>query len=336
MERFLKSRYRIGDQLSDNPFSATYKGSFISTNKPVVIKIYKRGTLNSRLINQMKQKVRELSAISYHGVAKLIDGDYGWQGFYYVREYIDGHSLEQILKSRGKLDLDKAVVITSEICQALTATHAKAIIHGGLKPSNVFIDSQGIVKVSDFIIEGEIKEAMPQKALLLMEDGRYCAPEELTGSPAGISSDLYALGLVMLEMVAPEALFKEVGLAASVKKLRSLEPYLPYKLSQLPRYFQEIINKTLQPDTLKRFASAEEVRQSLENQRLTVKQSRPDELVDIFDNTVIKYGEPEEDSKKEIEALDKTEKEQSRMWQLVVALILAVLSGLAYAFWFVR
>jgi len=88
MERFLKSRYRIGEKLSENPFSITYKGTFLATDKPLVIKIYKRGTLSSNLIRNMKQKVKELSQISYHGIAKLIDGDYGWQGFYYVREFV--------------------------------------------------------------------------------------------------------------------------------------------------------------------------------------------------------------------------------------------------------
>jgi serine/threonine-protein kinase len=183
MERFLKSRYKIGEKISETPFSVSYKGFFLGSDRPVIIKIYKRGTLNSSLISRMKQKVKDFSQIKHHGIAQLIDGDYGWQGFYYVREYIRGKNLEQLMGEGQKLGVEKAAAIAEEVCRMLEVVHAKGIIHGGLKPSNIFIDEQGLVKVADFVIEGEIKEAMPQKALNLMQDGMYASPERLRNIP---------------------------------------------------------------------------------------------------------------------------------------------------------
>ena len=104
MERFLKSRYRIGEPLGENPFSVTYKGYLIGTEVPVVIKIYKRAALNSPLINKLRPKVTKIISLDHRNIARVIDGDYGWQGFYFVREFIEGEDLE---RSDGQRDPDR-------------------------------------------------------------------------------------------------------------------------------------------------------------------------------------------------------------------------------------
>jgi serine/threonine protein kinase len=340
MEHFLKSRYRIDNQISENPFSITYKGFVIANNKPVVIKIYKRGTLDSRLIKGMKQKVKELSSINHHGVVKILDGDYGWQGFYYVREYIEGKSLEQILKNSQELGLEKSLAVAEEVCRLLEIVHAKGIIHGALKPGNIFIDPQGIVKVSDFIVEGEIKDAMPQKALSLIYDGKYTSPEELAGQPASISSDIYALGIILCEMLLKRTNF-ENGLKGSLKKLRG-ESFLSLEgLAPLPRYMQDIISKTLQKNPLKRFASMGQLRESLEKKSLAAEQPLQEDFVTIFENTVSNYGEEETyKESKFVQDLGKGDVrwsiEKHRTWILSFILVLSLLSGLIYAFLFGR
>ncbi len=337
MERFLKSRYKIGDKISENPFSATYQGYFLGTEKPVVIKIYKRGTLNSSLIGRMKQKVKELALINYHGVCKLIDGDYGWQGFYYVREYIEGKSLEEILAEGRGIGEEKAAVITGEIGKALEFAHKRGIIHGALKPSNIFVDSKGMVKVADFVIEGEIKEALPQKVLAILENGRYTSPEELLGYPASPSSDIYSLGLILYEMLIGETPPLKPGFVESLRKLKAPALLDQEKMAALPRHLQEILNKALHPDPLLRFASISDFCQSLENKNLLVKSEPHQEYITIFENTVTQYGG--DGFKLEGESLEdlgrvriRWGKEKHRNWILGVILTLAFLSGLVYAF----
>ncbi|MFH1542226.1 MAG: protein kinase [bacterium] len=338
MERYLKSRYKIGEQLSDNPFSATYRGSFIGTNKPVVIKIYKRGTLNSSLINRMKQKVRELSLIKHHGLAKLIDGDYGWQGFYYVREYIEGKSLEQLIQT-GQMTGEKAAAITLEICQAVQQAHEKGIIHGALKPNNIFIDAKGIVKVADFVIEGEIKEAMPQKPISIMQNGKYISPEELSGNSATTSSDVYALGLLLLEMLAGQNFKIEGSLAGGLRKMREGGLFDRQTISHQPRYLIDLVNRAVQVDPLLRFRSISEFKQSLENHAIVTAKPKHEEFIRIFESSVSSFGDDglRHDSE-ELADLGKVRlrwgKENHRHWILVVVLLLAVLSGIIYAFIF--
>ncbi len=342
MERFLKSRYKIGEKISENPFSVTYKGVFAGTDKPVIIKIYKRGTLSSSLISRMKQKVREISLINHHGMVKLLDGDYGWQGFYYVREFVEGKSLRQVLQDGRGPGVEKAVTIAEEICRLLEIVHARGIIHGALKPSNIIIDPQGIVKVVDFVIEGEIKEAMPQKVLSLMEGGGCFSPEELAGVPASASSDVYALGAILFEMLAEKkALPVEKGLKASLEKLGKTDFFNLGALAHSPRYIREIVSKALQNDPLKRFSSMAEFRESLENKGLVARPVPHEEFISIFENTVTEYGG--EEVPQESESVPDSGrvsavwgKEKNRTWFLGLVLAISILLGLVYAFFIGR
>ena len=339
MERFLKSRYKIGEKISENPFSVTYKGAFLGSHKPVIIKIYKRGTLNSGLINRMKTKVKELCGISHHNIARLVDGDYGWQGFYYVREYIEGKTLEELLSDKQALPPERAAAIAEEVSRALEHAHEKGIVHGALKPSNIFISSKGIVKVADFVIEGEIKQAMPQKALSIMDDGRYLSPEELAGSPATPGSDIYALGLILYELSMNRLGLAGKGLEGGLTRMR--ERGLPDReeIMRLPRYLQDIIVTSTRVDPLLRFASAAEFRESLERKNLAARPGPEEEFVSLFESTVTQYGgeeiDPESEDLKDVGRVNISwGKEKHRNWILGSILAIAFFSGILYAFLF--
>jgi serine/threonine-protein kinase len=342
MEQFLKSKYRVGPKLSENPFSITYQGFFIGTDKPVIIKVYKRGTLNSTLIKDMKQRVLSFSLINHHGIAKLLEGDYGWQGFYYVREFIEGQNLQQLMAKEEKLGVEKACAIADQVLSALEAAHAKGIVHAGLKPSNIYIDGQGIIKVTDFVIEGEIKAAMPQKVLEIMINAKYASPEELEGKPITPASDVYALGLILYEMAAGKSLLPEAGLAGNIQKMRPLGEILPKDaLANFPQYLREILIKALDGDPLLRFASAKEFREALEKRSMPQKPNDREEYVRIFESTVTQYGGEEIDKESEsLRDLGRVRlrwgKEKHRNWLLATLVGLAVVMGFLYVFFFGR
>ncbi len=338
MEQFLKSKYRIGQKLAENPFSVTYQGFFIGTDKPVIIKVYKRGTLNSTLIKDMKQRVLSFSLINHHGIARLLDGDYGWQGFYYVREFIEGQNLEQLMAKEEKLGVEKACAVADQVLSALEAAHAKGIVHAGLKPGNIYIDNQGIIKLTDFVIEGEIKAAMPQKVLEIMTDARYASPEELEGKPITPASDVYAMGLILYEMAAGKPLLPEAGLAGNIKKLK---PLPKDALANFPQYLREILTKALDGDPLLRFATAREFREALEKRSLPQKTNKREDYMKIFESTVTQYGGEEIDKESEsLRDLGRVRlrwgKEKHRNWLLATLVGAAVVLGFLYVFFFGR
>ncbi len=339
MERFLKSRYKIGEKISENPYSVTYKGSFLGNDKPLVIKIYKRATLNSSLISRMKEKVKTMVRLNHHGIVKIIDGDYGWQGFYYVREYVKGQSLKELMEKDEKFEPERALPIIEEVCLALEAVHGKGIIHGGLKPSNIFINSKGIVKVADFVIEGEIKQAMPQKVLSVMTDGKYTAPDELAGLPASSASDIFALGIILYELTLTKLPLTQVGLMGALSKLRRRPILSEDDLKDLPRYLQDVIAKALNKDPQLRFSTAREMRESLEKKSLVLKGRPHEDYINLFDKTVTQYGAEELDKKSKPKLDQRREKlnwgkEKHRYWILGIVLLSVFFFALLYIFVF--
>ncbi|MFH1387538.1 MAG: serine/threonine-protein kinase [bacterium] len=342
MEQVLKSKYRTGKKLSETPFSVTYQGFFVGTDKKVIIKIYKRGTLNSSLIKSMKQRVKEFSLTNHHGLARLLDGDYGWQGFYYVREYVEGRSIQEILDSGEKIGPEKAVAIADQVLATLESAHAKGIIHGALKPTNIFLDNQGIVKVTDFVVEGEIKNSLPLKSLEVMGNAKYASPEEVAGLGSSSSSDIYALGLILFEMVTGKAAFNDSGLPLNIAKLRLPLILSKEALAPLPNYLRELLAVVLQKDPCFRLEGATEFKLSLEKKGLLPKQESNKELVKLFENTVLQYG-GEELSAKEAEAVEEVGqvklrwgKEKHRGWILALILTVAIALGLLYSFFLGR
>lgn len=341
MEQILKSRYRIGEKISETPFSLTYKGVFVGTDKPVIVKIYKRGTLNSSLISSMRARVREFSLLTHHSLAKIFDGDYGWQGFYYVREFIEGMSLQEYLSREGKISEERACAIVDQILSALEETHARGIIHGALKPTNIFIDQQGLLKLTDFVIEGEVKSSVPQKIQENLIDAKYASPEEIEGNPATARSDFYALGMIFYEMLTGKPIFGEEGIRGNLRKLQVPSLLSKSDLSLFPRYLAEIIYKSLQTDPMMRFSSAAEFRESIEKKGVVKKVKADEELIRIFESSITQYGGEEID--KESELLENVgqvrlrwSKEKHRNWILAVVLGIAVVMGILYAFLFGR
>lgn len=337
MERLLKSRFRIGDKISENPFSITYQGTFLAADRPLIIKIYKRGALNSSLIRDMKQKVKDFMELNYHGIAKIIDGDYGWQGFYYVREHIQGQSLKDLLDKGEKFGIEKATAIIIEACKALEICHKKGMIHGALKPSNIFIDKKGVVRIADFVIEGAIKESWPQKAAEMLENGFYASPEEILGLPATALSDIYTLAMVLYELVNDAKLADSRQVFSKEGKLKASVPVDAKSLAILPRYLQEILIKALQKDPALRFGSMQEFKDSLENKSLVQKANPASEYVKIFEQTVTRFGEEDipigSDCLQDVGQLNICwNKEKHRNWILIAVLAFAVVAGLSYAF----
>lgn len=341
MDQLLKSKYRIGQKLAENPFSITYQGFFIGTEKPVIIKIYKRGTLNSALIKEMRSKVIGLSLINHHGVAKLLDGDYGWQGFYYVREFIDGMSVQELMDRHEKIGPDKACAIADQVLAALEAAHAKGIVHAAIKPANIYLDRQGLVKLADFVVEGEIKGSLPQKVEEIMVNAKYASPEELAGRPVTPQSDFYSLGMVLYEMAADRPIALPPGLLGNIQKLRSPGLLSKEELALLPGFLKDIILAALQPDPLLRFASAAEFRESLAKRNLFKKSAGNEELMQLFASVVTQYGG--EEISAESEALQdvgrvrlRWGKEKHRNWILAVVGAAAVALGVIYAYFLGR
>jgi len=326
MERFLKSKYKIGDQIGESPFSITYKGTTLDGERPLVIKIYKRALLNNELIKIVKKKVRNLREISHHNIAKILDGDYGWQGFYFVREFIEGKSLAEIMDIKDPLDVSKATKIAQSICEALHPAHEMGVIHGALKPENVFLASGNVVKVADFVVYGALRAGPSQTSKTIMERAKYLSPEEVKGEEPKKASDIYLIGVLLYQMLTARHPFEGSELDVALAHIKE-EPEPPTKFnSKIPDHLEDIIYKAMEKDPMLRFESVAELLSSLKSKSV-VDSRHVIHIPDISLDTSIDVAKEKELSEDE----GKGKKKNRLKFWLILLVSAAVLTGIWYA-----
>ena len=334
MERILKSKYKILDKIAENSYAITYKGELIETNAPLVIKIFKRNFLNSPLIKVLKKNIPALSRLSYPSIPRLIDGDYGWQGFYFIREFVDGKTLGE---TSTPMETEDAIKTAIGICEAVSFAHSQNIIHGNLTVNNVFIDPGGSAKIADFGIFSTVYGSFEKKAELFFYDGAaYLSPEEILGEKATISSDIYRIGLILYKMITGALPYKNGNaLFSSMKKIKE-SPEAPSRINQkVPKYLDDIILKCLDPEQMLRFESADVLKVCLENRSVPPKQKQEVEIQNIDYIIEKEVKEKEEEKEKREDEIAANEEEPGEKINLVKWIILAVLvaasTGIIYA-----
>jgi len=333
MEKFLKSRYRIAEKIGETPFSFTYKGFLMGTEVPVVIKIYKRSALNSPLINKLRPKVTKIISLDHPNIARVIDGDYGWQGFYFVREYIEGESLEQFLLT-GVPTLEQSIDIMKQVMSSLAVAHKEDLLHGAISTRNIFLVAKKEVKVTDFTLEPGVRVNATLLAAAAVKDSSYMSPEQIKGEHASAGSDIYSAGVVFYQLLTGELPFYGGGKLDSALGHISREAEAPSCLNRdIPEYLDDIVMKMLEKDPLLRISSANDVLEGLDKQRLIFKLPNQDLINLIYDEDVepIEYND-EDLSAKTRSRKPRKRKKIKRSVLLMLFILIAIAAGLWYAF----
>jgi eukaryotic-like serine/threonine-protein kinase len=289
MDRILKSRYKIQEKISDSPSHVTYKGAMVDSDKSLVIKIYRRQYLDSVLIKQLKKEVALLSRLDSPFIPRLIDGDYGWQGFYFVREYVDGSSLRE---TKLPLEADQAAETAASICDAVGAAHKAGIVHGSLTPENIFLArTNNRIKVADFGIKKAVSEPVEQRAKWLMDpSSSFTAPEVLLGDNSSARSDIYQIGLLLIFMLSPESNTAKKGIEYAAETLLGGKQAYPVLNGKLPKYLEDVIRRCIERDPLMRFASVPEIAAALRSKSVPDKRSG---FMDMLETDYASAEEPE-------------------------------------------
>ncbi|MFC1559641.1 serine/threonine protein kinase [Candidatus Margulisiibacteriota bacterium] len=332
MDRFLKSRYKIGKKIGEGPFSFTYEGFLIGTQVPVIIKVYKRAALNSPLINKLRPKVMRMIGIDHPLIAKILDGDYGWQGYYFVREFIDGDDLGELLSTEA-FDVDTSVNIAKRVAEALHFAHDNDVIHGALSANNIFITRKKELKLVDFILEGKVRSNIDLLAHQTSFDSRYLSPEQIKGEEVSELSDIYSFGVVLYQLLTGTLPFNgDNNLEIAIKHLTE-RPQAPSTLNpNVPEYLDEIVLKCLEKDPVMRFKRIGEIEESLKEKALIFKGAEVDlsnliyDDMEAIDPGISQAEEPQKKAKKPARR-----KPNVFMWILFFILI-AIASGLWYSF----
>ncbi len=212
----LAGRYRIVSPLGKGGMGEVYRADDIRLGQPVALKFLSAAfAADSGRIERLVDEVRVGRQISHPNVCRLYDIAEAEGHHFLVMEYVDGEDLASLLRRIGRLPGDKALDIARGVCAGLAAAHDKGVIHRDLKPANVMIDGHGHARIADF---GLAALASGGGVADMSGTPQYMAPEQLTGGGASLRSDVYALGLVLHEMLSGKRVFE----AKSLSELRAL------------------------------------------------------------------------------------------------------------------
>ncbi|MEO8499776.1 MAG: serine/threonine-protein kinase, partial [Vicinamibacteria bacterium] len=254
----LAGRYRIISPLGKGGMGEVYRADDIRLGQPVALK-FLPGALaaDPGRLEKLVDEVRIGRQISHPNVCRLYDIAEADGHHFLVMEYVDGEDLASLLRRIGPIAGAKAIEIARGICAGLAAAHEKGIIHRDLKPANVMIDGLGHARIADF---GLAALAHGGEARDMSGTPQYMAPEQLTGAGASTRSDVYALGLVLHEMLTGKRVFE----AKSLSELRALHaetkpPSLSISAIDVDPGLDRVIQRCLSRDPADRPASAREV-----------------------------------------------------------------------------
>ncbi len=267
-ERLLAARYHIVDWLGAGGMGTVYRARDALLGEHVAIKILKPGlALDPGAVERFRREVKLARRVSHKNVARMFDiGEHDGEHFL-VMELIDGESLAAWVR-RAPLPLPRTVEIALAVCAGLGAAHEAGVIHRDLKPENVMIARDGRPVITDFgvarAVTGAVAGAGETERGVAVGTPWYMAPEQLMAGDIDHRADLWALGVVLYELVGAVRPFAGDSVAAvavaqargPAYDLRALRPDAPAPLVA-------VIERLLQPDRERRFRNASDVARAL-------------------------------------------------------------------------
>jgi len=276
-------RYRVISKLGEGGMGAVYRAQDLELGREVALKLVRPVLMQNPIaLQRFKQELLLASRISHKNVLRIHDLAEANGMKFISMAYVEGQDLAATIRASGKLPVAQAVDIAVQICAALTAAHSEGVVHRDLKPENILIQN-GCVYVSDFGLAKSLEESHGIATAMtisgeLLGTPRYMAPEQVQAKPADARTDIYALGLILYEMVTGDVPFH--GQSAFQVMLARLQqdPPNPRTLNaEVPDYLAKIILRCLEGDPDGRYQNAEELFEDLNAHRATrsVMQARP-------------------------------------------------------------
>ena len=242
-ETLLNQRYELVAQQGSGGLSVIYRALDRKLGRIVALKI-----LRPNLVNRLRgkrgrqQEARFVAMMSHPNIVTVHDVGSDGATHYIVMEMIEGNDLKKLIKARGGLPLDKALDYGIQICAGLGFAHRSQLVHADVKPQNILINREGVLKVTDFGIAQAYTDTMPQtRSEVVWGSPHYFAPEQAKGEKPSPASDVYSIGIVLFEMFTGRLPYvgssqRELALAhiqGEIPKAKEFNPELPNDLSNV-------------------------------------------------------------------------------------------------------
>jgi eukaryotic-like serine/threonine-protein kinase len=278
--------FQLGEELGRGGMGSVYRGERVdgSVNQQVAIKFVRRELLDANTLGRFQMERQTLASLDHPNIAHLIDAAELEDGTpYFVMEYVDGTPITEHCVN-VKLDVRERIKLFRTVCAAVMHAHRNLVVHRDLKPSNILVSAAGVPKLLDFGIAKPLTPGVD--ALEVEQTGtaqrffspQYSAPEQLLGGTIGVGCDVYALGLLLYELLADTRPFDFTGLSSGqIERLvTTVPPITPsaaaqrsgasaQRQRQLRGDLDGIVSRCLRKSANERYASVEQLDSDLDN-----------------------------------------------------------------------
>ncbi|HEV2853337.1 MAG TPA: tetratricopeptide repeat protein [Thermoanaerobaculia bacterium] len=259
----LAGRYRLLDLVGAGGMGMVYRAHDEQLDVPVAVKVLRPGLARDvQRLGRFKQELILARQVSHPNVVRTHDIGIDGETVFLTMDFVPGRSLDDWLAEEGKLSPKRAVAVARQIASALAAAHEAGVVHRDLKPANILIDESGRTAIADFGIARSLAATGSGPTLpgTVMGTPDYLSPEQARGAEVDGRADLYALGLILYEMLTGELPFAGGSQAEVIaQRITGTARDLRATGIAVPRPLVEIVRKLLQRDPARRYQSAREV-----------------------------------------------------------------------------
>lgn len=260
--KIFADRYRIIKEIGRGGMANVYQGedTFLG-NRQVAIKVLRSNFENDDIaIARFQREAFAMAELSHPNIVGISDvGEFENQQ-YIVMEYVDGMTLKQYIIQKAPLSNDEAIEITTEILSAMDMAHSHGIIHRDLKPQNVLVAQSGTVKVTDFGIAKALSETSLTQTNTMFGSVHYLSPEQARGSNATVQSDIYAIGIILFELLTGQIPFDgDSAVAIALKHFQENIPSIINLNPDVPQSLENVVIRATAKDIKNRYADVEEM-----------------------------------------------------------------------------
>jgi serine/threonine-protein kinase len=269
-------RYRLDAQIGRGGMSTVYRAFDTVLERPVAIKLMHREIAAlPEQIERFRREARSVAQLNHPHVVTVIDTGEEPPGAgeahtavptpYIVFECVDGHTLKELIRREGPLEIPQAIAYAIEIARALGAAHERQIVHRDVKPHNVLIGPEGSAKITDFGIARTLTEEGLTMAGRVLGTTDYVSPEQALGQPVTGQSDIYSLGIVLYEMLTGQVPFKgESPVAVAMKHVREELPDVQLLRPEVSAATAAVLDRAVAKDLSRRYPDAQSMVADLE------------------------------------------------------------------------
>jgi len=317
----INDRYQIIKTIGEGGMANVYLAYDVILDRNVAVKIL-RGDLASdeKFVRRFQREALSASSLSHPNIVEVYDVGEDNGLYYIVMEYIEGRHLKQLLKKRGKLTISEAVDIMMQLTDGLSVAHDHYIIHRDIKPQNIMILENGMVKITDFGIAMAINSTQLTQTNSVMGSVHYLPPEQANGKGSTIQSDIYSLGILFYELLTGNLPYRgDNAVEIALKHLKEKIPSVRSIDDAIPQSVENIIIKSTSKNIKNRYADAREMYEDLKTclsdaRKMEEKCVLPYPDLDEVDEKRVKKltSEPIEEEKSEIKVAKLSEKEMKK------------------------